>query len=149
MTRCFVLAAARSDSSACLPKATGCPLLPRRRRDTGLLWPQTLLSQQMLAVLRSQPSSPSPHGHPRLTWHPRAARRKPRTVGEAGAAPVTIMRTHPPRLACSNTRKGNQKYIINQDRWQKPGVFLMQSLHKMAPRLLPLEQIQPCCGNVN
>lgn len=34
------------------------------------------------------------------TWHPRAARRNPRTVGDAGAAPVTIILTCPPRLAC-------------------------------------------------
>lgn len=45
---------------------------------------------------------PPPPGRPHegSTWHPKAARRNPRTVGDAGAAPVTIIRTHPPRLAC-------------------------------------------------
>lgn len=37
-------------------------------------------------------------GH--LTWHPRAALRNPRTLGEVGAAPVIIIRSLPPRLAC-------------------------------------------------
>jgi len=34
------------------------------------------------------------------TWQPSAARRKVRTVGETGAAPVIISLTRPPRLAC-------------------------------------------------
>lgn len=38
-----------------------------------------------------------------LTWHPRAALRKFRTVGEMGAAPVTMTRTCPPRDACRQT----------------------------------------------
>lgn len=46
--------------------------------------------------------TPCPQGrsHSVNTWQPRAARRNPRTVGDAGAAPVTIIRTQPPRLAC-------------------------------------------------
>lgn len=35
-----------------------------------------------------------------LTWHPRLARRKVRTDGEMGAAPVTITLTRPPRDSC-------------------------------------------------
>lgn len=41
------------------------------------------------------------------TWHPRAARRNPRTVGDAGAAPVTIILTCPPRLACEKREAAN------------------------------------------
>ena len=41
------------------------------------------------------------------TWHPRAARRNPRTVGDAGAAPVTIILTCPPRLACGKKEAAN------------------------------------------
>lgn len=37
-----------------------------------------------------------------LTWHPRAALRNPRTLGEVGAAPVIIILNLPPRLACSD-----------------------------------------------
>ncbi len=37
------------------------------------------------------------------TWQPSAARRKVRTVGETGAAPVIISLTCPPRLACRVT----------------------------------------------
>lgn len=50
----------------------------------------------------SSHTSACPPGRPHEgnTWHPKAARRNPRTVGDAGAAPVTIIRTHPPRLAC-------------------------------------------------
>lgn len=80
-----MLAAARSDSSACLPKATGCPLLPRRRGDTGLLWPQTLLSPQMLAVLRSQPTSPrAPPAHLAPKGRPQEAQDGGRGRGSAG-----------------------------------------------------------------
>lgn len=39
----------------------------------------------------------------RLTWQPSAALRKPRTDGDAGAAPVMIIRSLPPKLACKDT----------------------------------------------
>lgn len=35
-----------------------------------------------------------------ITWQPRAALRKLRTDGDMGAAPVTMMRTRPPRDSC-------------------------------------------------
>lgn len=40
------------------------------------------------------------------TWQPRTARRKVRTVGDMGAAPVTITRTRPPR---DSYRRGRGK----------------------------------------
>jgi hypothetical protein len=55
------------------------------------------------------------------TWHPRAALRNPRTVGDAGAAPVTIIRTRPPRLPC-----GREK---NLTRLVMPETVLTQSQH--------------------
>lgn len=46
-----------------------------------------------------------------LTWQPRAARRKVRTVGDMGAAPVTITRTRPPR---DSYRRGRRKVYLEQ-----------------------------------
>lgn len=95
--------------------------------------------REFLIPLKSYPQDPSLYykGHngfpPRLhthviapgrpqkgnTWQPRAARRNPRTAGDAGAAPVTIMRTHPPRLACGE--RGDPGKVCAAGRDVQPG----------------------------
>lgn len=70
-----------------------------------------------------------PEGKPQngYTWHPRAARRNPSTVGDAGAAPVTIIRTHPPRLACWEEKRTCQSLCCW--RWWLAHVGLIQGRH--------------------
>ena len=46
---------------------------------------------------------------PWLTWQPSAALRKPRTEGEAGAAPVMIIRSLPPRLAWGQRERERER----------------------------------------
>lgn len=144
------LAAARSESSSCLlllPRASAHPHSPHSCGDTGALClPRALIhpGQAVLnAVQMSQPISfvpcnafPCWREHPEEprepTWQPRAARRKPSTVGDAGAAPVTIMRTHPPRLACWIAREKKRKqHKLLQVAKPAVSVSLIQSLHEM------------------
>lgn len=89
-------------------------------------------------------SLPCPNVHPTApreghikainTWQPRAARRNPRTVGDAGAAPVTIILTHPPRLACGEREK-RARVCAATDDTQLTWISLNENTSQLHPNL--------------